>query len=466
MHMLHKPLNLTRLAVACVAIATLSACSIVDPHRLMTRTIASPAIPDTPVPIPNSNWKRDAIDFVWTTVNERYYDTKFHGVDWAAVRGKYEPQLLATTDDDAFWDLLDKMTGELKDSHTRVHSPKWVEQQRNRQSHGLGIGLAELDGELTVTSVHPQSDAWWGGVRPGMRVLSIDGQPAMAHYRRLLAESRESSTPWARARGAVRQIVSGDVGTSVSMQFARGDDSRFELNMKRRSFATGTDFTHRVLPSGVGYIRFSGFVGGLTGDIVAQIRNMKDTPGMIVDLRGNGGGSGGMASTLIAQFLKEDYRGATIQTRTGKPPRVFFVPITKLDPVIKGTGAAAYTKPLVILTNESSASASEMFSMALKDAKRATIIGERTCGCLLAYMGLTDVPGGGQMAYSELGFVNRDGSRVEGNGVQPDIEIRPTREDLMLGRDRALERAQAYLLAAQPAQAAQSALSATASPIR
>lgn len=451
---LQSALNPLRLLVAGIAISTLSACSIVDPHRLLTRTIPAQTIPDTPVPIPNTNWKRDAVDFVWTTVNERYYDAKFHGVDWAAVRSKYEPQLLATTDDDAFWELLDKMTGELKDSHTRVHSPKWVEQQRNRQSHGLGIGLAELDGALTVTSVHPQSDAWWGGVRPGMRVLSIDGQPASAHYRRLVDASRETSTPWARTRGAVRQIVSGDVGTSVRMQFAREDESSFEVNMKRRSFATNTDFTHRVLPSGFGYIRFSGFVGGLTDDIVAQIRNMRDTPGMIIDLRNNGGGSGGMASTLIGQFLKDDYSGTTIQTRTGKPLRVFFVPVTKLKPVVKGTGAAAYSKPLVILTNESSASASEMFSMALKDAKRATIIGERTCGCLLAYMGLTDVPGGGQMAYSELGFTNRDGSRVEGNGVQPDIELRPTREDLMLGRDRALERAQAFLTEAAASRAA------------
>jgi carboxyl-terminal processing protease len=350
--------------------------------------------------------------------------------------------------------LLDKMTGELKDSHTRVHSPKWVEQQRNRQSHGLGIGLVELDSALAVTSVHPQSDAWWGGVRAGMRVLSIDGQPASAHYRRLVDASRETSTPWARTRGAVRQIVSGDVGTSVRMQFARADESSFEVNMKRRSFATNTDFTHRVLPSGFGYIRFSGFVGGLTDDIVAQIRNMRDTPGMIIDLRNNGGGSAGMASTLIGQFLKEDYSGTTIQTRTGKPLRVFFVPVTKLKPVVKGSGAAAYDKPVVILTNESSASASEMFSMALKDAKRATLIGERTCGCLLAYMGLTDVPGGGQMAYSELGFINRDGSRVEGNGVQPDIEVRPTREDLMLGRDRALERAQAFLTEAAASRAA------------
>jgi len=51
------------------------------------------------------------------------------------------------------------------------------------------------------------------------------------------------------------------------------------------------------------------------------------------------------------------------------------------------------------------------------------------------------VPGGAQMAYSELAFVTKNGSKVEGDGVAPDIEVKLTRDDLMLNRDRVLERA-------------------------
>jgi len=130
-----------------------------------------------------------------------------------------------------------------------------------------------------------------------------------------------------------------------------------------------------------------------------------------------------------------------MRTRTGKPISVFFIPIAKLDQELKGSKERAYTKPLVVLTNESSASASEVFSVVMKESGRATIIGQRTCGCLLGYMGLADVPGGAQMAYSELAFVTKNGTKVEGDGVAPDIEVKLNREDLMLNRDRTLERA-------------------------
>jgi C-terminal processing protease CtpA/Prc len=154
-----------------------------------------------------------------------------------------------------------------------------------------------------------------------------------------------------------------------------------------------------------------------------------------------------MARDIMSQFFKDKQSGLKTITRTGKPITVAFVPITKMNEEMPGVGAAAYTKPVVVLTNESSASASEIFSIAMKDTKRATIIGQRTCGCLLGYFGLADVPGGGQMAYSEIGFISSNGFRIEGDGVTPDIEVKLTREDYLFNRDRVLERAVAFLAA-------------------
>jgi carboxyl-terminal processing protease len=172
---------------------------------------------------------------------------------------------------------------------------------------------------------------------------------------------------------------------------------------------------------------------------------MKDTPGMIVDLRNNGGGSLAMSSTLISKFLSEPEKGARVLTRTGKPITVAFLPVIKLETELKGSKENAYAKPLVILTNENSASASEIFSSTLQDLGRASVIGRRTCGCLLGYLGYADLPGGGQLAYSEIGFVSPKGKRIEGEGVAPDIEIKLTREDILLNRDRTLEAAEALL---------------------
>ncbi len=423
----------------------LAGCSALDPHNIIGRRTSVAPVSDTPVPSSSTSWRVEALDAVWTTVNERYYDAKLNGIDWKAARSRYEAPMLASKSDDDYWELLDKMTGELKDSHTRVNGPKQAQQQRDQEIHSLGVGFIQLGDALVVNSVHAESDAFWAGVRTGMTIKSIDGEPALARYQRLMNEVRDSSTPWARMRGANRKISAGDIDTSVNMTFLRGDGSEISTTLKRRKFRTPPETVSRVLPSGFGYVRFSNFLDALEGSVVAGIAGMKDTPGLIVDLRNNGGGSLMMATNLINRFLADKTKGSRILTRTGKPITIAFIPMIKLETDLNGSGTAAYTKPLVILANENSASASEVFSATLQDLGRATVIGQRTCGCLLGYLGYADLPGGGQLAYSEIGFISPKGKRIEGEGVKPDVEVSLTREDIMFGRDRALEAAQAFL---------------------
>ena len=424
-------------------------CAVLDPNNIVGRRNPDLPISNMPVPSNGSNWRQAALDYVWTTVNEKYYDPTLNGIDWNATRRKYESTILAAASDDDYWDALDRMTGELKDSHTRVHGPKQVARLRDHESHSLGIGFLELGDELVVTGVHPESDGYWAGVRPGMALTAIDGEPAMARYRRLMTEVRDSSTPMARTRGAIRKITAGEIDSSISMTFARygaaGAGSEISATLKRRKFRMPPEIISRLLPSGHGYVRFTNFVGALEGGIFAALDRMKDTPGMIVDLRNNGGGSLAMSNTLIAKFLSEKTKGMRVLTRTGRPITVAFMPVMKLETDLNGNKENAYRKPLVILTNENSASASEIFSGTLQDLGRATVIGQRTCGCLLGYLGYADLPGGGQLAYSEIGFVSPKGKRIEGEGVTPDIEIKPTREDILFNRDRTLEAAETFL---------------------
>ena len=82
---------------------------------------------------------------------------------------------------------------------------------------------------------------------------------------------------------------------------------------------------------------------------------MKSTPGMIVDLRNNGGGSLSMTGNLLTKFLSDKTKGTKVLTRTGKAPTLFFIETISLDPELKGTKETAYTNPVVILTNQNSA---------------------------------------------------------------------------------------------------------------
>jgi carboxyl-terminal processing protease len=448
--------------VLAVAVASFfSGCAVIDPHNIIGRIHVPPPVADTPVPNVGSDaWRQAALDYVWNTVNEKYYDARLNGVDWRAVRVKYEPLLRASKTDDEYWELLDKMTGELKDSHTRVQAPKQVALQRLNETHSLGFTFLELDGVLLVTGVNPESDAYWAGARAGMTIKTINREPAATLYQRLLLEVRDSSTAWARSRGVQRKISAGEIDTKVDVTFARLDGSEISATIKRRAFKTPPEFTQRVLPSGFGYISFSNFAGALEDRIMAGIDKMKTTPGMIIDLRNNGGGSLTMSGNLATKFLSDKTKGTKIITRTGKAPSLFFIETIKLEPELNGSKETAYANPLVILTNQNSASASEVFSASLQDFGRATVIGARTCGCLLGYMGYADIPGGGQLAYSEMGFVTPKGKRVEGEGVAPDIEVKLTQADFAANRDRALEAAVAFLQ--QKTASSKSAASAAA----
>ena len=437
----------TRIATALTVMLLLSACSIIDPNNVITRSGRMEAPPVTPFPFADGEWKREAINTVYETVQTRYYDPKLNGVDWAAARRTFEPLLLAAKTDDEFWDLLDKLTGVLKDSHTRVHSPKWVQNSREQEVHALGISLAEVEGKVLVTGVNADSDAFYVGVRVGMTLTHIEGVPALAYMRKFQENVRETSTPWTQKRVAFGKFLAGDVDSKILMQFSRFTNNGGEIiaTLKRRSFPTGAQTDARILPSGFGYIRFSGFSLASQSKVLAGIAKLKDTPGIIIDVRNNGGGLSTAAQAIAMRFFTENKPGARAITRDGKPITVLFYPIIGTNPMLKANAALAYTKPLVVLTNESSASASEAMASFLQDFGRATIIGQRTCGCLLGYIGLMDLPGGGQMAYSEIGYRSPKGRKIEGEGVVPDIAIAHTMDDIINQRDRTLEAAEAHL---------------------
>ena len=433
--------NILSQAVICAALGV-SGCASFDPNNLILRH----GVPqESEVPIAQST-RLAAFEFVWNTIQERYYDALMNGVDWHAARAKYRPLALAADGDDAFWDVLDKMAGELKDSHTRVESPKQVEERGRYENQSLGLGVAMMEGKLVVAGVNSTSDAWWAGVRPGMVIRSIDGENAAAAYQRIYDATRDASTARARHRQTSGKLNRGEPGSSVSMTFEHADGSLFSATLKRRLISYPPQVIARLLPSGIAYLRFSNFLHSLSGKIHAALREYESAPGIIIDLRNNGGGSLEMAKDLFEEFFKDKAAMSKQITRNGKPIALAWgmVEIIKMEYLATGK-ADAYTGPVAILINPGSASASEHFSAAMQDLGRAKVVGEPSCGCLLGFMGYANIPGGGELAYSEVGFVTPKGRRVEGVGVMPDKLVPLTQADLQVSRDRALEAAQELL---------------------
>ncbi|MBL8518831.1 MAG: hypothetical protein JNM76_17840 [Betaproteobacteria bacterium] len=439
----------------CVAVAPLvlaAGCASFDPNNVIGRRF--PDSNQTPVAagdttgVLSASDRAQAFDFVWGTVDRRYYDPKMNGVDWAAMRETYRPRALAAASDEAFWDELDRMTGELKDSHTRVESPRRAEARKRNESVTLGLSLAWLGDDLVVMAVNNQADAWWAGIRPGMTVHSIDGQSARAAYDALHADSRNSSSERARHAAAIGRLNRGDEGTRVRIVVKRSDGTELAASLKRDRIASPPAATGRMLPSGFGYIRFSNFVTALSERVKKGFADTRSAPGLIIDLRGNPGGSLNMTRDLLSELFRERKLLSRQLTRDMKPITVGFglVDVIRMEYDVPAR-PDAYTGPVVVLINEGSGSASEYFAATLQSLGRATIVGTTSCGCLLGFLGYADVPGGAELAYSEVGFMTPDGKRIEGDGVKPDWSVKPTLADLQLYRDRALETAEQVLRA-------------------
>ena len=435
----------------------LSACAGVDPYNMIGRHgvenpgIAYEVVPSPPGGVLDAKQRGEAFDFVWRTIERRYYDPSFNGTDWKAVGERYRPLAMKALDDQAFWGVLDRMTGELKDAHTRVESPKDAALRKLNQSVSLGFSFVPMQGKLAVTAVNSESDAWWAGVRPGMLLVSIAGEEAMTAYQRLIAGTRYDSTERSRHLRAVRRLIAGEEGTKVAFTFERADGSRFDASLGRNKLTYRPTARHRVLPSGFGYLRVTQWTLGVLPRALEGLEALKDTPGLIIDLRGNPGGSLHVVNAMLNKFFTRRTELGRVVTRTGEPVSMLFgaVEIVKLKSEVSGDNEA-YKGPVVVLVNASSGSGSEFFAATLQASGRAVIAGEPSCGCLLGFLGYARVPGGGELAYSEVGFVMANGKRIEGEGVIPDHHIPLTLADLRVSRDRTLEQAQEILRHMKP----------------
>ena len=442
---------------AVVAAIALSGCASFDPHNVIGRHVqAGPAAEGATTPAV----RQAAIDAVWNTVNDRYYRADLNGVDWKAARNKWQPRALAASSDDEFWEQLDQMAGELADSHTRVESPKQVARRKAFQAFSLGLNVRLIDGALVVLNVHPESDAYWAGVRAGMKLTRIAGRDALAQWQDWQQAARRYSTVQAGWRAPLRKLNEAAAALiekaksertteqGLALDFERVDGSALAATLKPRTLSTRAQVTHRTLPSGIGYIRLTAFTESLRAGLLDAVTAFKDTPALIIDLRGNGGGSAAMAEALVGSFFKQKTVIGRAATRTGQPVTVAFgaIKLITLERDVPGR-ADAYAGKVAVLMDSDSASASEATAGALQSTGRAIVVGETSCGCLLAYLGYAGLPGGGELAYSEIGFTTIKGEGIEGKGVVPDVTVERTLADLRTQRDRTLEAAQTALLA-------------------
>ena len=349
-----------------------------------------------------NNSYKEVIDHVWQIVYRDFLDSngKFQKSNWINLR----KEVLSKTysDSNEAYDAIRDMLSNLDDSYTRFLEPKEFNQMRidtSGELTGVGIQIVkdkESD-DLIIISPIEGTPAFDAGIKARDKILSID----------------DISTEGMNIEDAVK-LIRGQRGTKVKLEILRGSKSFFKIlsreKIEIKSVSSKVNQTKNGLS--IGYVRIKQFNANASKETRDAIKDLetKKVAGYVLDLRSNPGGLLESSIDISRHFIN---RGVIVST----------VSKDGLKETKKGNGQALTKKPLVVLVNEGSASASEIVSGAIKDNKRGKLVGKKTFGKGLVQSMRTLVDGSG-LTVTVAKYLTPNGTDINKSGIIPDIEVR------------------------------------------
>lgn len=407
-------LTMRRLLAVC-ACAIAGACgTLADPHQLGARDL-TPEAPATLTP----QLRVQIIDTLLDLLATHYVDARrVDSITLATWRATLMAEAL-NLDSDAFWRRLDDQLGLLADSHTRLLPPSQVHARLTSSMPGLG-GEPELSGSaeqgtafgLRITRVQAGSAAAQHGVQPGWRLLKVGNEDFGTAWARSLAAGRSESTARATQERALQRMWQAS-GPPWSLVF----DS--PAGVTRNVTLAKTAITAQTYRDADGVVHISlPFIDEDAYEILTRTVREPHTA-LVLDLRGNRGGSGQVALRMLGLFVEREPLVARLQTRNGKPIRQGMTTLVPLDLHAAPRTDAYFDGPLTVWIDSGTASSAELLAGGLKMLGRARIVGRPSCGCMNPSLGWMNLPGGAQILIAEARATLADGTVIEGQGVQP-----------------------------------------------
>lgn len=331
----------------------------------------------------------------WRLIRENFYDQSFNGQDWIVWKIRFDGKLVTTEDAHI---AIETMLASLNDPWTRLLPSSMLDED----DHGFGVGLVlapDAQGNLVV-GAQPHTPASEAGVRHGWILKAVDGK-------------RVSGLPLVD----VLKLIRGEINTHVNLAFL---DNKKEVTLKlqRADFKSpAIAFSGRIAPN-VGYIRLDSLLASdLNKEMNVKLNELADTKALILDLRSNGLGLVTNAADLANMFLKRGVIFSTVDA-DGYKNTTFSM------------NRPIYTKPVVVLVDDSTSGMAEILAAALSESIGSTIIGERTKGkvTIQAINRLDDGSGINITIAKTLTPTQRD---LTGVGIAPDhlVKVSPKDED-------------------------------------
>ena len=354
-------------------------------------------------------------DNVWRLINTKYVDPTNNEQAWGKWRHKYDKVI--RTDEDAYV-AIETMVASLNDPYTKFLDPKEFSDETGSikgSLKGIGIQIGVKDGKLMVIAPIEDTPAEKAGLLADDEIIAIDGR----------------STKGITVDKAADQIR-GEEGTQVRLLVKRKDlepreytITRAEIEIKSVSQKIPENIN---MPKDICYIRLSSFISRNASKEVSEIlQNSPYKKAFIIDLRSNPGGLLSNAIYISDMFLNGGAIVSTVDRDGYKETQ-------------KATRGVLTTKPLVILVDKGSASASEIFSGAMKDNKRAVIVGTQSFGKGLVQE-INKLPNNSGINFTIQKYLTPNGTDIHKKGITPDVLVEFTEEDVKNKNDVQLKRA-------------------------